>query len=208
MSAPQTVVFVDLDTQLDLLAPEGKLPIPGAGGIIGNLHWLTDFASRNGIPIISGMLAFPDEAAFPENVPPHCLARSSGAAKLPETLTDNVLVIGSEERNQTISCDYQLILEHQGFDLFHNVNAELVFAAFPVKRCVIFGVPTELTVKAAVVRLGALGYDIQVVRDAILPLNAEDEDAALTEMAVNGAKFVETKALIEKLASRTPGEER
>lgn len=200
MPTSPSVVFVDLDTQIDLLSPEGKFPLSGAERIIGNLRRLTEFAAQHGLPIISGMQTFPSEEDVPDGITPHCLADSPGAAKLPETLTDDVLVIGHGESNQTIGYDYQLVLEHMGFDIFHNANAEMVFAAFPEKSCVVFGVPTELTVKAAVVRLRELGYDIRVVRDAILPLKAEDEDAALSEMAVNGAKFVDTQTLIEQLS--------
>ena len=205
MPASQSVVFIDLDTQVDLLATEGKLSLKGAENIIGNLHRLTEFAVHHGCPIISGVQAFPNEEAVPSGFAPHCLAHSPGAAKLPETLTDDVLVIANQENNQTIGYDFQLVLEHQGFDIFQNVNAELVFASIPEKNCVIFGVPTELTVKAAVVRLRELGYSIRVVRDAILPLQAAEEDAALSEMAINGAKFVDTDTLLEQLSSRTAG---
>jgi len=46
-------LFLDIDTQHDFMDPDGKLSVPGAAEITGNLARLTQFAVEHGIPILS-----------------------------------------------------------------------------------------------------------------------------------------------------------
>ncbi len=194
-----TPCFVDLDTQHDFLNPEGRLYIPQAERILDNLNTLTDFAVECGIPVISSASVYPDESCVPDGYAPHCIARSDGAAKVPETLTADYIHILNEDHEGTIMFETQLVLEKQGFSIFENANARQIFEAFPTKRCVVYGVPTELTVLATVRGLCETGYQVEVVRDAICALDAETEEAALSEMARCGATFVTIHALLQKL---------
>src|SRR5256885_16981460 len=47
------VIFWDVDTQYDFMKADGKLFVPDADHIIGNLKRLTDYAHAHGIRIVA-----------------------------------------------------------------------------------------------------------------------------------------------------------
>jgi len=88
------LVFVDVDTQRDFLDPSGALFVPGSEGILGNLKRLTDFARREGIPVLATACSHasgdPELARFG----PHCLAGSYGQGRVAATSWGGGEVVG------------------------------------------------------------------------------------------------------------------
>jgi nicotinamidase/pyrazinamidase len=85
-----------------------------------------------------------------------------------------------------------VVLEKQVFPVFGNANAVDVFAKTGADTFFVFGVVTEVCVKAAVLGLLERGYAVRVVSDAIWPIEAKNGEAAKAEMAAKGATFVTT----------------
>jgi len=88
-------VFWDVDTQNDFMNPDGALYIPKAELIKPNLGRLTDYAERNGIPILGsvdrhfGSEGYKDrEGELARNggpFPDHCMDDTEGQKKIAET---------------------------------------------------------------------------------------------------------------------------
>jgi nicotinamidase/pyrazinamidase len=199
MNRTPPAVFVDLDTQHDFLNPEGKACVPDPEPLVENLKTLTDFAAEASVPIVASIVVNPESGEYMGALPAHCIASSPGAAKIPETTSPNVMTVPSQPLDQTILFDSQLIIERPGFDIFANVNTEEIFAAFPTKRVVVYGVPAEFSVTMAVEELCRRGLNVHVVRDAVGALWPEKKESSLADMSAAGARFVNTADLLEQL---------
>src|SRR6266404_2966762 len=61
----RTVIFWDVDTQVDFMLPGGKLYVPGAEKLIPKLKWLTDAAREGRVFIIGDACTHaPDDPEF------------------------------------------------------------------------------------------------------------------------------------------------
>src|SRR5260370_2081021 len=94
------VIFGDVDTQYDFMHAAGKLYVPDAERIIGNLKRLTDYAHAHGIRIVAsaddhvmGHAEISDPPDWKATFPPHCLRDTPGQRKIPETALRDPLVI-------------------------------------------------------------------------------------------------------------------
>lgn len=194
------MVFVDVDTQVDFMLPEGKLYVPGAETIIPNLERLAQFARERRVPVISSVDAHsPDDPEF-QQFPPHCVTGTAGQRKLPQTLLPERRVLANEPQplpaaEELRACP-QWILEKQTFDLFTNIHADPLLEAFLAEQYVVFGVATEYCVKAAVLGLLRRGRRVGLVVDAIREIEAGSGQAALREMQAGGVKWLETEQLL------------
>src|SRR5436305_547061 len=94
------VIFWDVDTQYDFMHADGKLYVPEAERIIGNLKRLTDYAHGHGICVIASAddhvkshAEISDTPDWRSTFPPHCLRGTPGQQKIPETALRDPLVI-------------------------------------------------------------------------------------------------------------------
>ena len=86
----RTVIFWDVDTQVDFMLPGGKLYVPGAEKLIPKLKQLTDAAREGRVFIIGDACTHtPDDPEF-ERFPPHCVRGTPGAEIISETRADKV----------------------------------------------------------------------------------------------------------------------
>jgi nicotinamidase/pyrazinamidase len=175
-------IFWDVDTQADFMFPSGKLYVPGAEKIIGHLRQLTRWAGTHAIPVIASACAHHAEDSEIETYGPHCMAGTAGQQKIPETLLARRMVIPNRRIDLADFGPFeQIIIEKQAFDVFTNPNTEEVvkkFGSHP--RIILYGVATDICVAAAARALVERGCRVELVTDAIRPL---DEP--------NAAKFVE-----------------
>src|SRR5260370_38098863 len=79
---------------------DGKLYVPDAERLIGNLARLTDYAHAHGIRIVAsaddhvmGHAEISDTPDWKATFPPHCLRDTPGQRKIPETALRDPLVI-------------------------------------------------------------------------------------------------------------------
>ncbi len=184
--------FVDIDTQVDFMLPQGKLYVPGAIEIIPNLAKLMSWAREQGIPVISSADAHaPDDPEF-AIWPAHCVVGTPGQRRIPETQFPDASVVASEPGAFTPSERWpsQIIIEKPTYDTAANPNFDAVLKALGPRRYAVFGVATEYCVRADVLALRARGLQVDLVVDAIRAITEEGGRKALHEMIAAGAGIV------------------
>lgn len=188
----EKLLFVDVDTQEDFVATDGRLSVPGADGLRENFARLTRFAAQNGIPILSSADAHaPDDPEF-SGFPPHCIADSEGARKVPGTVLETAITIPPDTPTVPSEQPAQVILQKTTFSLFSNPAADAYLDRFKPDRCVVYGVATDYCVRQAVEGLVERGFDVTVVTDAIAGVTDEGADRSLKMMAESGVHFATT----------------
>jgi nicotinamidase/pyrazinamidase len=188
----ESLVFLDSDTQVDFMLPEGSLYVPGAEEIIPNLERLMKYAREHEIPVISSADAHsPNDPSFSE-WPPHCVVGTPGQKRIPQTLLPSPTVIPNRPGAFRPPAKWtgQFIVEKQQYDISTNVNFEAMLAALGPRRFVAFGVATDYCVRWSVMNLRKRGIPVDLVTDAIKAISEEGEREALKEMAAAGIRRV------------------
>jgi nicotinamidase/pyrazinamidase len=204
-------LFWDVDTQVDFMEPGGALSVPGAEEIVENLGRLTRHARRMGLrragsvdhhdPSDAELSLEPD---FTVTYPPHCLAGTPGAAKVPATRPENPLWVPSHPiaapalAAQVRAHPGEVLLQKQRFDVFSNPNSCTVLRALDPERVVIYGVATDVCDKYVVEGLLDLGgYEIWFVEDAARAIRAAEVPALLESWARRGVRIVTTDEALQ-----------
>lgn len=166
-----SIVFVDVDTQIDFLYPAGALYVPGAETIVPNIARLNAFAAQRGIPVISTMDAHTENDAEFRTWPPHCVVGTTGQQKPMVTLLEKrVTVPNGPSLPETVGAQ-QIWLEKQSVDCFTNPNLIPLLDRLGANRCVVYGVVTEICVKNAIFGLLKTGRQVELVTDAMKELD-------------------------------------
>jgi nicotinamidase/pyrazinamidase len=179
-------VFWNTDTQYDFIDKDGKLSVENAESIKPNLKKLTDFARVNNIKVVNTMdwhfkdsKELSDDPDFVKTFPPHCMANTEGARFIDETSPDRgttMLVDWSEQKGMNfhdIHKSRNIIIRKDAFDVFEGNNLteaivnNLGIPFLDRPTFIVYGVATNVCVKAAVEGLTIRGYSVKVVTDAI-----------------------------------------
>jgi nicotinamidase/pyrazinamidase len=203
----RSVIFWDVDTQVDFILPGGKLYVPGAEKLIPNLNRLTG-AARQGRVLIVGdaCVHAPNDPEF-QRFPPHCVRGTSGANVIPEALADRICVIPNQagaDVPEDLSAYQQVILEKQTLDVFDNPHTETVLERVRKftdadAEIFVFGVVTEFCVRLAAKGLLERGRRVALVSDAIETLKPEDGAKTIGELTSLGARLVTTDQALAAL---------
>jgi nicotinamidase/pyrazinamidase len=201
--ASSNLIFWEVDTQADFMLPGGKLYVPGAERLLPNIRRLTDAARQGRVFLVShGCYHTKDDPEF-KIFPPHCIKGTPGSAYVPEALTEKVVTIPNEPTAtlpQDLSQYQQIHLEKQTLDIFESRHAdELVKRLGDAAEFVVFGVVTEYCVRLAAKGLLKRGHRVDVVKDAIETLKAEDGERTIAELESLGATFITTDQALERL---------
>jgi nicotinamidase/pyrazinamidase len=197
--APSSLVFWDVDTQVDFIAPEGKFYVAGAEKIIPNIQRLAAWAQSHHVQIISSMDAhLPTDAEFQE-YPPHCLVGTPGQKKIAGATLPNHLVIPNRPIDlPDLSAADQVIVEKQTLDVFANPNTENLVAQLAAgKEIILYGVVTELCVDKVARALIKRRYRVHVVTDAIQHLNDAAGQATVDNILKNGGRVLTTREIVD-----------
>ncbi len=193
-------VFVDIDTQFDFMNPNGTLYVPDAEDIIDNIKKLFVYAKEHKIKILSSTDAHKvDDPEF-KLFPPHCVKDTPGNQKIDaSTCKDNILIENIEQDITESMLDHeQIIVESQTFDIFESINTDEIVKKLDAHNYVVFGVATDYCVKAAVLGIIKLGYNVSLVTDATKAITKEGEGKALKEMKEAGTVFTTTEDITAK----------
>ena len=203
----RSVIFWQVDTQVDFMLPAGKLYVPGAEKLIPNINWLMD-AARHGMVFVVGDACFhtPGDAEF-KSFPPHCVRGTPGAEIIAEASTNRMLVIPNRMDAtipEDLSTYQQVILEKQTLDVFDNPNTETILkrvAKFTdaYAEIFMFGVVTEYCVRLAAIGLLQRGRRVSLVRDAIETLKAKDGEETIEELTSLGVQLITTEQALAAL---------
>jgi len=190
----ESLVLLDVDTQVDFMLPSGSLYVPRAEEIVPNLKRLMAWAEEHKVPIISSADAHPpDDPSFAQ-WPPHCVVGTPGQERIPETRLPQAIVVPNRPGAFTLPQEWvgQTIVEKQEYDVSTNVNFEAILESLGPRRWIVFGVATEYCVLSSVMALRRRGYAVDLVVDAIKPITDEGGLRALNEMAAAGTRLVRT----------------
>lgn len=202
----------DVDTQADFIMSDGKLAVPGAEALIGNLGRLTDWAHRAGIRIVAtaddhdvGHAEISDDANWQTTFPPHCMRGTEGQRRIAATTLRNPLVIqpvpldADAVRRSVLDHDGDILLNKPGTDVFRwNPNAATVLDALAPDRIVVYGVATDFCTRAAIEGLARLRPDAEliVVTDAIRGIDQAKSDAYVNDWAAKGVRLRTTSEVV------------
>jgi nicotinamidase/pyrazinamidase len=201
--ASSNLIFWEVDTQADFMLPGGKLYVPGAERLLPNIRRLTDAARQGRVFLVShGCYHTKDDPEF-KIFPPHCIKGTSGSAYVPEALTEKVVTVPNQPPAtlpQDLSQYQQIHLEKQTLDIFESRHAdELVKRLGDAAEFAVFGVVTEYCVRLAAKGLLKRGHRVDVVKDAIETLKAEDGERTIAELESLGATFITTDQALARL---------
>jgi len=189
-------VFFDVDTQLDFLYPAGALYVPGAESIVPQVAALNRYAAEHGIPVVSTMDAHPENDREFHEWPPHCVAGTAGQQKPVATLLESRTVIRSTREHFDLKDARQILLEKQSVDCFTNENLPALLDRLNVKRCVVYGVVTEICVKNAALGLLKAGLNVELVTDAVHSLDDTKCAQFYQKFAAAGGKRITAEQLV------------
>jgi len=190
-------IFMDIDTQIDFMLPHGRLYVQGAEQLLPLLKQLTQFARAHHIPIISSMDAHTADDPEFQQFPPHCIKGTPGQQKVPETLTSAPVVIPERGSFALPGSAEQVIVEKSSFDIFSNLNIEVLLAQLKRGKLVVYGVATDYSIKAAVLGACIMGYEVKVLEDAIKGLTPEGSQQALEQMRKAGAEIISSSSILK-----------
>ena len=199
-----SIVFWDVDTQVDFMRSTGKLYVPGSEEIIPVLQRLTDYAHARGIRIIAsaddhvaGHRELSDVPDWRTTFPEHCMRGTPGQQKLAETALRDPLVIEPEPADPVAlaarvrSHRGDLLFHKHWFDVFTNPNVLPVLDALAPERIVLYGVALDVCDKYAVegLRRERPGIPLTVVTDAVRAIDPPAGAALLEAWAARGVRL-------------------
>jgi len=207
------VIFWDVDTQYDFMHPDGKLYVPEAERVIGNLKRLTDYAHGHGVRVVASaddhVSTHPEISDRPDwksTFPPHCMRGTPGQKKIPETALANPLVI--EPAPADAKAIAERVRAHKGdvlfhkhrFDVFSNANVDTVLDVLAPDDIVLYGVATDVCDKAAIEGLLERRPHTRlfVVTDAVKGIDKDVSEQLLKEWGEEGVRLVNTKEVVEE----------
>lgn len=192
-------ILVDVDTQVDFMAPKGALYVPGAAALAPNLGRLVAAARAAGVPHLATLdthtLDDPEFAAY--GFPAHCVKGTTGHAKILETRQQNPLVL---EQGRPVAGERELCFAKATFDVFTNPAFAAAVTELKPGLAIVCGVATDYCVKAAVLGLVRLGVPVALVTDAIAAVTPEGGAETLAELAGLGVRLLDTRAALALLA--------
>jgi nicotinamidase/pyrazinamidase len=182
-----SVLFIDVDTQLDFLYPAGALYVLGAERLLPTLARLTQYAAEHGIPLVATVDAHAENDPEFQSWPRHCVAGTTGQHKAEATLRARRVVVPNREGDLALDGAHQIVVEKQTVNAFDTHTFARIVRHIDPDRIVVYGVVTEVCVLHAVRGLMQFGRPIAVVTDAIQALTPKGSHDALEEMRAGGA---------------------
>lgn len=204
MFSPKNILW-EVDVQVDFMLPSGKLYVPGAEKIIGNINRLVDVSRQGRAFLISSADAHnPDDPELQE-WPPHCIKGTPGADLLLEACALPRLIIPNRKEfsiPQDILAYRQVTLEKNTLDVFDNPNADALLAWITRAGSpdfqsnplfVVFGVATDYCVNCTAEGLLRHGQRVAIVTDAVHAIDQKKGQQILESLHSRGTRLISTK---------------
>lgn len=171
----------NVDTQVDFVRPDGRLPVPGASMIEEVLGRLTRLFAATATRVVNtadwhhpGSAELSNVPDFVSTFPPHCMAGTPGAEFVPATRPEAPCVVGWDETRldpAAILAARNVVIRKDAFDVFRgNPHTDAVLELLQPDRAIVYGVATDVCVDHAVRGLLGRGLEVVVVTDAVKDL--------------------------------------
>ncbi len=201
----------DVDTQVDFVEADGKLPVPGAEEVVPAFARLVDAARGRGVVHVASAddheLTDPEIADAPDfatTYPPHCLRGTRGAEKIPETKQCDPLPLSltpypPAALDRLVGGRREILLLKKSFDVFTNPNAEPLLDLLDPDEVVVFGVASDVCDDAAILGLLLRGRRVCFVEDAARGLDDARTAACAACWRERGVRFSTVAEVIDSL---------
>jgi nicotinamidase-related amidase len=178
-------IFWDCGTQRDLADLDGGLYVPGTESIRPRLRRLAETARERKIPRLCTVVAHrdgdPDITAgkpdYKATYPVHCLEGGDGWRQIPETACARPVEISREPhaarpvRESLQAYHDEVLIDLAGFDPWIHPAVGTYLEIVAPRRVVLYGVPADKMVAAAVAGLLERGVAVTLVEDALRPFD-------------------------------------
>jgi len=204
-------VLWDVDTQVDFVEPDGKLPVPGAAELAPAFERLVQAARAGGIVHVASAddheptdPEISDEPDFETTFPPHCLRGTRGAEKVAETKQRDPLPLAAEpyppaRLAQLARGKREILLLKKSVDVFTNPNADPLLDLLDPDEVVVFGVATDVCDDAAIRGLLRRGRNVCFVEDAARGLDDARTAVCTAAWRERGVRFTTVEEVVDSL---------
>lgn len=173
-----------VDVQNDFF-PGWKLPVEGAGAVLPVLNDWIAAAEVKAVPVYASRDWHPVGHPGFRNVggpwPVHCLQDTPGAAFHPELrLPDDTVKVTKGVR-----------FDHDQNSAFDETGLTEALKRRGVVRLWVGGLALDVCVLATVLDACNAGFDVNLIRGATRPVNADGAEAAIEQMRAAGASILE-----------------
>ena len=194
-------LFWNVDTQIDFMEANGKLPVASAILIKPALKRTTRLATEKNITVINTADLHNDNSPelsenpdFINTFPPHCIKDTDGSKFVSEVSFDlktaSVVNWFDETLNKENIFKRNIFITKDKFNAFEgNKYTEEIVKTINPKIVIVYGVAANVCVDAAVMELAKRGYIVYVVFDAIKELPQIPIDAVIEKWVKAGVKF-------------------
>jgi nicotinamidase/pyrazinamidase len=198
----------DVDTQVDFVHADGKLPVPDAESAAPAMARLVRWAREHGLVHLATAddheLTDPeisDDPDYDATYPPHCLRGTPGAARIPETAQVDPLPISLTPYPpglvpRLVDGRRELLVMKKTYSAFSNPNLEPLLEALDPSEVLVFGVATDVCNHAAIMGLLARRRRVAFVEDASRGLSEDRVAAAVAQWRAGGVRFTTTDEVV------------
>ena len=179
----KAVVIVDMLN--DFVLEDGKLPVPGAQGLVETIGKVRGAAGERDVLVVYA------REAHAKNDPEFKVWGEHGVKG----------TYGAQVVDELAPREGDLVIEKQELSMFTNPEADNWLRQRGVDELYIAGVATEYCVRGAALDALAKGYRVNLIVDAIegVDLQKGDKYRALVEMGNAGARPVTAAAALEEI---------
>jgi nicotinamidase/pyrazinamidase len=210
--AKKETIFWDVDTQFDFLMPRGRLHVPTAERIIGNISSVRRFALKHGYSIVASMdwhSPEDDEISetpdFKETFPAHCIADQPGSERvgylgeipIEYVPTEKLPVAQLEELVR--KGQFHIVIRKNTVDVFDNPNTVELLNIVRPRTVVVFGVTTDVCVYTSVrglLKWGRCG--IAVIKDAVKGVGIRTHEEVFEQLGQQGVKVIHVADVLKE----------
>lgn len=181
--------------------PAGALYTPDAEGIVNPVSKLSHFARENKIQVVSTADAHAEDDPEFNEWRPHCVCGTAGQQKVAGTVLKDPLVLTTAPDalnaiQSRIGTAAQIIVQKQKIDCFTNPHLEALLASLSAERFVVYGLLTEFCLHQAIFGLLDMGFQVEVVTDAIKSLDEGKGRAILEQFRTAGGQLTTLQQVI------------
>ena len=199
----RSILFVDIDTQFDLLDPRGKLYIRGSEKVIPAVSRIRRFALTHDCSILATVDWHTEEDGeidsdpdFKDTFPPHCLAGSPGAVRVGDLGTIPIDILNIQDfsiskiRPILTRHPFHLELRKNRLDLFTFPQFHALFDWISPHAVIVFGVALDVCVYN-IVRglLFRRREEVILLSDAVKGLGRKPAPVLLDDLHQKGARI-------------------
>lgn len=195
-------VILDLNTQRDLLSPDGAYPLFQSEKLFDPLKRLFTFAQRSHIPVISTRL---HNLIAPGQRGNNRLVghpSTTGYQKMPFTnlrrRTEWQLDCGTDLPVDGFRTKQQFVFDLKSLNLFECPRLDRLLSESTVEMFLVVGAPLEWTVRTAVLGLLARRHKVAVVSDCLGMWDPYEGDMALRQVESKNIEWL----TVEQVAAR------